>query len=158
MANPWSSRYFQHHRKWLVKPTNKGVEDIELQYNSNIANEAGWTNGGLFSNTVVGGIWNNGNVVSLAAIGSVTAAIGSVTNDPNFGIRIVSAYHPGTTTYFDTTGVPLNNNSGNIRLDNVTVAGASAASVPEPSTGLLTLVCLLGFGLATCSRSWQNRR
>jgi len=61
------------------QPTNRGVEDIELQYNSNIANPAGWINAGLFSNTVAGGVWNNGNTVSLAGIGSVG-------NDPNFGI------------------------------------------------------------------------
>ena len=81
-------------------PTNRGVEDIELQYNPNIANTAGWINAGLFSNTVVGGVWNNGNVVNLAAI----SALGK---DPTFGIRIVSAFHPGTNTYWDTTGAPL---------------------------------------------------
>jgi hypothetical protein len=126
------------------QPTNRGVEDVELQYNSNVANPAGWINAGLFSNTVVGGVWNNGNTVSLAAIGSVG-------NDPNFGIRIVSAYHPGTTTYYDTTGVPLNNNSGNIRLDNVTIT-----SVPEPSTGQITLMCLLGLSLVVGGRSRRN--
>jgi hypothetical protein len=122
------------------QPTNRGVEDIELQYNSNVGNAAGWINAGLFSNTVAGGVWNNGNSMSLAAIASVR-------NDPNFGIRIVSAFHPGTSTYFDTTGAPLNNNSGNIRFDNVTVAGITAATVPEPSTGLLALAGLSGFVL-----------
>jgi hypothetical protein len=120
------------------QPTNRGVEDVELQYNSNIANSAGWTNAGLFSNTVAGGVWNNGNVVNLSVIGSIG-------NDANFGIRIVSAYHAGTSNYLDTNGTPLNNNSGNIRLDNVTVASVAA---PEPSTGLLALVCLFGFGLS----------
>jgi hypothetical protein len=123
------------------QPTNRGVEDIELQYNSNIANPAGWTNVALFSNTVAGGVWNNGNVVNLSAIGSTG-------NDPNFGIRIVSAYHPGTSTYFDTTGAPLNNNSGNIRLDNLTIS-----TVPEPRTGLLGLVCLVGFAFAARCRA-----
>ena len=124
------------------QPTNRGVEDIELQYNTNVGNAAGWVNAGLFNNTVAGGIWNNGNIVSLAAIASVG-------NDPNFGIRIVSAFHTGTSTYFDTTGAPLNNNSGNIRLDNVTVAGVNAATVPEPSTGLLALAGMFGFVLIT---------
>jgi hypothetical protein len=130
------------------QPTNRGVENIELQYNSNINNASGWVNAGLFSNTVVGGVWNNGNVVDLSAVGSVG-------NDPNFGIRIVSAYHPGTSTYYDTTGVPLNNSSGNIRLDNVTVSSA-AATVPEPGSGVLVLVSLFGLAFAARRRSWRS--
>jgi hypothetical protein len=117
------------------QPTNRGVEDVELQYNVNVANTAGWVNAGLFSNTVVGGVWNNGNSVDLSSVGATA-------NDPNFGIRIVSAYHTGMSTYLDTTGSPLNNNSGNIRLDNVTIS-----SVPEPGS-LFLISGALALGIA----------
>jgi hypothetical protein len=121
------------------QPTNRGVEDIELQYNPNITNASGWVNAGLFSNTAAGGVWNNGNSVDLSAVGSTV-------NDPNFGIRIVSAYHPGTTTYLDTTGAVLNDSSGNIRLDNVSINGTSSASVPESVTFVLMSGALMVLG------------
>jgi hypothetical protein len=117
------------------QPTNRGVEDVELQYNVNVGNTSGWVNAGLFSNTVVGGVWNNGNSVDLSGVAAAA-------NDPNFGIRIVSAFHTGMSTYLDTTGSPLNNNSGNIRLDNVTIS-----SVPEPASLLLMSMTLLGLGV-----------
>jgi hypothetical protein len=130
---------------WM--PTNRGVEDIELQYNPNVANAAGWLNAGAFHNTVPGGVWNNGNSVDLSADPSIAS-------DPNFGIRIVSAYHPGTSTYFDTNGTVLNDNSGNIRLDNVTISGDPAVATSEPATlGLLAtgVLPLLGY-------AWRLRR
>jgi hypothetical protein len=115
------------------QPTNRGVEDIEVQYNTNVANPSSvWVNAGLFSNTVAGGVWNNGNTVDVSAVLPVA-------NDQGFGFRIVSAYHPGTSTYLDTNGTVLNNNSGNIRLDNVTVSGVRLSAVPEPSTLTLSL-------------------
>jgi hypothetical protein len=122
------------------QPTNRGVEDIELQYNLNVANTSGWVNAGYFSNTVVGGVWNNGNSVDLSAVAGVA-------NDPNFGIRIVSAFHTGQSTYFDTTGSTLNNNSGNIRVDNVTISG-----VPEPATLALMFGALIGLGVTRWPR------
>ncbi|MDB5354663.1 MAG: sorting protein [Phycisphaerales bacterium] len=122
------------------QPTNKGVEDVELQYNPDVTNASGWVNGGLFSNTVPGGVWNNANIVDLSGLGSVA-------NDPNFGIRIVSAYHPGTSAYADTTGAALNNSSGNIRFDNVTVSGVA----PEPTS--LSVLALGGLGLLARRRN-----
>jgi hypothetical protein len=62
------------------------------------------------TNMVAGGVWNHVPAQDLSAIGGVA-------NDPNFGIRIVSAYHDLTGAYQNTNGTALNNNSGNIRLD-----------------------------------------
>jgi hypothetical protein len=126
------------------QPTNRGVEDIELQYNANVNNAAGWVNAKLFSNTVAGGVWNNGNTFDLSSIAGLL-------NDPNFGIRIVSAFHPGTSTYLDTTGAVLNNSSGNIRLDNVTITGVPG-TVPEPSS-----IALLGLGLGGLI-AWRRKK
>jgi hypothetical protein len=129
------------------QPTNRGVEDIELQYNLNTANSAGWTNAQLYSNTVSGGVWNNGNTFDLSSIAGAA-------NDAAFGIRIVSAYHPGTSTYYDTTGAVLNNSSGNIRFDNVTISGVGLnAAVPEPASIVLGVV-----GMAAAAVTARLRR
>jgi hypothetical protein len=72
--------------------------------------------------------------------------------DPDFGIRIVSAYAPGTTAYLDTTGAVLNNNSGNIRLDNVTISGV----VPEPASLTLGVIGLGAVGLLACRQRRQS--
>ncbi len=121
------------------QPTNRGIADVELQYNLNVADANGWINGQLFSNTVAGGVWNNGNTLDLSSIAGAS-------NDATFGIRIVSAYHAGTSTYLDTNGAPLNNNSGNIRLDNVTISGIStSAGVPEPASIVLLSCGVAGF-------------
>ena len=130
---------------WM--PTNRGVEDIELQYNTNTANAGGWVNAGFYHNTVAGGVWNNGNTVSLLGLTAVN-------NDAAFGIRIVSAYNAATGTYLDTTGTALNNSSGNIRLDNVTISGTPlAATVPEPASIALTLLGLGSIGLIARRRA-----
>jgi hypothetical protein len=97
-------------------PTNKGVEDVELQYNTDITNAAGWTNLQKYTNTVIGGAFNINDPVDLSAIPAAN-------NDANFGIRIVSAYHGSTGAYAQTNDAPLNDSSGNIRLDDVTISG-----------------------------------
>ena len=95
--------------------TKRGVENIELQYNTNVNNSAGWTNLGYYT------------AVAASTFQSESAdltGISGVSNDPNFGIRIVSAYNQTTGTYLDTTGAPLNDSSGNIRIDNAVISGA----------------------------------
>jgi hypothetical protein len=97
-------------------PTNKGVEDVELQYKTDVTNAAGWTNLQKYTNTLIGGDFNINAPVDLSAIPGVD-------NDANFGIRIVSAYHGNTGAYGQTNNAALNNSSGNIRLDDVTISG-----------------------------------
>jgi hypothetical protein len=97
-------------------PTNRGVADVELQYNSDVRNPDGWTNLQKYTNTVFGGTFNINPPVDLSMIAGVN-------DNPNFGIRIVSAYHGDTAAYMDASGTMLNNSSGNIRLDDVTISG-----------------------------------
>ena len=139
--------------------TTQGIRDLQVQYNTNVNNPSGWTNfvepGGTGSN----GISTSGtflatsndywNATGTNGADTITVTFGSyANNDPNFGVRLVSA--------FDSTGhvpndyasaqlsggqtVIYNNNSGNWRFDNLTFsAGATAsdssaltASVPSP--------------------------
>ena len=93
-------------------------------------------------------MWNNNNAINLAAISGAN-------NDPNFGIRIVSAFHPGTSAYADTNGAALNNSSGNIRFDNVKISGRAVAATPETSPALA--LGLGVFSFAACALRTRKR-
>ena len=106
--------------------TNQGVRDMQVQYNTNIANTSGWTNVGPLQ-IASPNAYINQITIDFAALG-----ITSVENDANFGVRLVSAYDPtytgpGAPTYTsaslssDYPPVPVvyNNNSGNWRFDEV---------------------------------------
>jgi len=131
--------------------TNQGIRDLQVQYNTG----SGWTNfTGAFGGNVATekdtsndteliaspNTWNTvGTTVVLNSIDFTANGIGGVANNPNFGVRLVSAYDPNNTqgTYSGASGGTYNNNSGNWRFDQVAVRGSV---VPEPaSLGVLTL-------------------
>jgi hypothetical protein len=127
--------------------TTQGVRDLQEQYNLNISNTSGWININPLqvatSNDYFGGAGATTPTNSI----SFTAITGA-NDDPNFGIRLVSAHDP---TYTG-TGAPnytaaaltngsaalYNNNSGNWRFGNITFEGTpDVVSVPEPGTTAL---------------------
>jgi hypothetical protein len=126
--------------------TTQGIRDLQFQYNTNVGNSAGWTN--------FGGTSPTGTFIAVSndyynAPGSptITLSLGTVlgaNNDPNFGIRLVSAFDSTGNVPNDYASAQLatggatqiyNNSSGNWRFDNLTFSGTAA--VPEPSTMLL---------------------
>jgi hypothetical protein len=74
--------------------TTQGIRDLQFQYNTNVNNAAGWTN--------FGGTSPMGTYVAMPndyydAPGSPTitidlSSVSGADNDPNFGVRLVSAY------------------------------------------------------------------
>ncbi len=100
-----------------------------------------------FSNAAGGNAWVNGNSVDLSSLGGVS-------DNPNFGFRVVSVFGPGTSSYA-ASGVGSNyGTSGTWRFDNVSVLGdATPAVVPEPSEYALFAAGMLG-GFAV----WRRRR
>ncbi len=114
--------------------TNQGVKNLQVQYNTNISNAAGWTNIG------------SGYIASVTnfVTGNIDfSAIAGANNDANFGIRLVSVYDPLLGTYGSASGGIYNNNSGNWRFDNIVFSGTASATttaVPEPFTIIGTLV------------------
>jgi hypothetical protein len=157
-----------------VFSTNQGVRDQQIQYTTNGGTT--WTTvgatgtgvGGILGTNVAvntgGALYNimtpndfiNGISVDFGALG-----IHSVDNNPNFGVRIVSIFDPtfvgtGAPTYTSATiaNGQYNNNSGNWRFDNVTLAGVA---VPEPAS-----IALAGFGLMAVTISglarYRNRQ
>ena len=88
--------------------TTQGIRDLQVQYNTNVNNAGGWTNfvapGGTSTATSVGnGISPAGTYIAAAndywnGAGSAPqitvdlSGISGANNDPNFGIRLVSAF------------------------------------------------------------------
>jgi hypothetical protein len=139
--------------------TNQGIRDLQFQYNTNTGNAGGWTNFGGTTATgtylAMPGDWYN---TSPPMISLDLSSIAGVSNDPNFGVRLVSAFDSTGNVPNDYAGATLsgglttiyNNNSGNWRFGVLTVSGVA---VPEPSTLALTGVGSLMIGLM----AWRRR-
>lgn len=114
--------------------TDRGPAHWQLQYT---IDGTAWTSAGpLGFASLAGDRWYNGNTVDLTGVAAAD-------NNPLFAIRVVTAYAPGTTSYFAADGGPMSNTSGNWRFDMVTVS----AVVPSPAA-----VGLLGLAGLTASR------
>jgi hypothetical protein len=132
--------------------TTQGVRDLQEEYT---LNGSTWN----FINAPLVAVSNDYYGTSSPTNTINFSSIVGADNDPNFGIRLVSAYDPafGNNTYSsaasnNSTQTVYNNNSGNWRFANITVEGASIA-VPEPATtGILTSGLALLAGLIAVAR------
>jgi hypothetical protein len=133
--------------------TTQGVGNLQVQYNTNINNAAGWTNiGSVLSATV------DNNATGTAGSGFATdtvdfSSISGVSNDALFGVRLVSAFNPtlgneyaSATSVVSGAPVQYNNNSGNWRIADVQVDGTAVAPVPLPASAWLLISGLGGLG------------
>jgi hypothetical protein len=134
--------------------TAQGIANLQVQYNTNINNASGWTNVGpletaTVANSSAGGSFQT-DTINLSGITGVS-------NDADFGIRLVSAYNPTLGTYASASSViagtpaDYNNNSGNWRFADVQIDG-TVAPVPLPASAWLLLSALGGLG------AWGRRR
>jgi PEP-CTERM motif len=136
--------------------TAQGIRDLQFQYNTNVANPAGWTNFGGTSPTgtyVGSGIPGGDFYNPTSPPGTIAVDLSSIAaanNDPNFGVRLVSAFdstgnvpNDYASNALDANGntVLYNNNSGNWRFNNLTFSGTA---VPEPSSLALVVIGALG--------------
>jgi len=147
-----------------VFSTTQGIADLQVQYNANIGNSAGWTNfqGQFAGTTALNGnqavthdaagdtilVMTSNNYNLSSSNNTVTNtinfnanSISGANNDPNFGIRLVSCYNPADGNYDSAAGGTYNNNSGNWRFDQLAVEGSPA---PELPTGVVFAVAGLG--------------
>ncbi len=129
--------------------TTQGIGNMQVQYTTNGST---WTNiGSVLSATV------DNNTTGTAGSGFATdtislAGISGVSNDANFGVRLVAAFNPtlaGGTEYASATSVvsgspvQYNNNSGNWRIADVAISGTP---VPVPASAWLLVSGLGGLG------------
>ncbi len=140
--------------------TTQGIRDLSVQYNLNTGNSSGWT--AIGGTTLAGTYVATPNDYYGAASSSptITLDLSSITganNDPNFGIRLVSAFDStgNTASYASATlvsgsTVPYNGTSGNWRFGNLDLTGSP---VPEPSS-----LALVGIGIASLLAYRRNRQ
>jgi hypothetical protein len=118
--------------------TTQGVAQMQIQYT---LNGSSWNSIGPQLTAVSNGWTPTVNVDFSAIIGA--------SNDPNFAVRLVSAYDnalqfPNYGSADGGQGGYYNNNSGNWRFTDITFSGTAAVSTPEPSTLTLSLLGILG--------------
>lgn len=107
------------------QPTTQGVKHQQVQYT---VDGSTWVNVGPVVVGPASEAWVNNITVDFGALG-----ITAVNDNPLFGIRIVSAHAPdgpNAGLYVNLAGNPINNTSGNWRLDSITIRGTV---IPEPA-------------------------
>lgn len=118
-----------------VRHSNTSSRYQAVQYT---LNGSSWTTATFFT-AAAGDSWINNRSVNLSAIAGAN-------NNPNFGIRILSAFQStatgaGANAYVAATTGSTYVGSGNWRFDMVTVSGSV---IPEPSAALLGGLGVLG--------------
>jgi len=140
--------------------TTQGIRDLQVQYNLNTANSAGWTaiGGTTSANTFIATPNDYYNAATPPGTISIDlSSIAGANNDPNFGVRLVSAFdstghEPSYASATLASGVtqPYNGTSGNWRFGNLDFTGTA---VPEPSS-----MALVGVGVASLLAYRRNRK
>jgi hypothetical protein len=117
--------------------TTQGIADYQTQYTTDGTT---WTN--------IGSV-EVGKTTELTTVNIDLSGIASVNNDANFGVRIVSAFAPSTSTYENAAGATYNNNSGNTRISNVAFTGTPVPFDFDPAYGVaLGLPLFMGIRIA----------
>ena len=145
--------------------TTQGIRDLQVQYNLNTGNSSGWTNIGGTSPTgtyiATSNDWYLANNPSTPMIAVSFTSIPGANNDPNFGVRLVSAFDSTHNVPNDYASAQLsgsqtviyNNSSGNWRFDNISFSGSA---IPEPASAvLLGIGCAVIVGLRRFSGKTQ---
>lgn len=99
---------------------------VEVQYTIDGSN---WITSGLSNNVFTGDAgdtWFLNRTVNFSGVAGVS-------NNANFGVRVVAIFEPGTSAYRAADATRTYAQSGTLRYDMVTLSG-TAAPVPEPAS------------------------
>lgn len=122
--------------------TNQGIRTMQVQYSTNVtASTPVWTNIGPLQVATPNAFTN---LITISFVG-----ITAVENNPNFGVRMVSAYDPSYTASSTYTSASLssayppvpvvyNNNSGNWSFDEVRILSLASATTPTVGSDFST--------------------
>ena len=131
--------------------TNQGVHNMQVQYSTD--GGTNWNNMGPLLATTAPNAWYDATI-SGVPLSFDFSSIPAANDNPNFRVRLVSAYDPtytgaGAPTYTGASGGQYNNNSGNWRFDTITFQGTPVRSVPPAASAAVTptAVCSAGGGL-----------
>lgn len=137
-----------------------GYNDLVLtfaQRNSNTA--SAWT---TLQYTTDGSAWQTATTFTMPAASATTfvngltfdfTSVAAANDNPNFGIRLLASFVPGTSAYAATANGQTYSTTGTIRYDNVLLIGdalpdvVEPPAVPEPHTYALMLGGLAAVGL-----------
>lgn len=136
---------------WYV--TKQSIKDLQPQYTTDGIT---WNNFGSLI-IATSSQWYLSNTLTLSSSLGLTVA-----NDPNFGVRLVSAYDPSATggtaahIYTGVSGTTYNNSSGNWSLGNIQITGNPIASPLATGTAPATTVAWNATSAAwdTTSANW----
>jgi hypothetical protein len=132
--------------------TTQGILDLQEQYTTNGTT---WTNIGPLQLATSNDFYGDTATGPAEPEKTISfAGVSGVSNDPNFGIRLVSAYDPTAGTYLSSAGGTYNNSSGNWRFGNISFTGTPAAA-PEPGSvaGMAVGTGILGMLVARRRKS-----
>lgn len=123
-----------------TRHSNTSSRFISLDYS--LDGGSTWNAFQTYEATLGGDTWYNGRSTDLSTVAGAN-------NNANFGVRMVTIFAPGGSTYTASTSTAAYASTGTLRYDMVTVSGSA---VPEPAT-----MATLGLGVVALIRRRRNR-
>lgn len=120
--------------KWDQRHSNTAPRHVQLQYTTDGSN---WIDLGNPFIGNAGDTWFNNRSADLSSIPAAN-------NNPNFGIRIVATFAPGTSAYAASNTSSNYATTGTWRLDMVTISGTPLCSTPAGTLSNSGPVCPSG--------------
>lgn len=150
-ANGWISTAPQYTQGFQANVSTAGESNVTVSFNM-AASKNGIGNAEL-EYTLDGTTWVQADAVTLSASYTTQMfTIAAAANDPNFAVRLVSAYAPGTSAYAAPAGGSYVDGGGNWRISDFQVDGTLTAT-PLPDSWPLLLSGMMGLGLIAVRRS-----
>jgi hypothetical protein len=155
--NGWLTTAAEYTQGIQADVSTAGETNISVSFNMAVSSN-GIATAELEYSTNGGSSWVQADYVALTTSYTTQtfniAAGGAESNNPNFEVRLVSAYAPGTNAYAPPAGGTLSNGSGNWRISDFQVDG-TLAPTPLPAAAWLLVSAIGGLGAFARRRRQQ---